>query len=126
MIGNRFLRELYGIADENQSLCQLLEYLTYRDQEFLDSLESEPVDPDSCNSFELQYLTKASALIDYFLQLHRITVPSWLRDDKLTFETPYYYSKRLTDFEKFRLIYTSPGPFRRRNVFFELEGLRRV
>jgi len=55
------------------------------------------------------YLTKASALIDYYLQIHGIEVPDWLRDERLCFEKPYYHSKRLSDFEKVRLIYTNPA-----------------
>jgi len=32
----------------------------------------------------------------------------------------------LTDFEKVKLQFSNPAPFRRRNVYFELEGLQRV
>jgi len=67
-----------------------------------------------------------SSLIDYILQLHNIEVPDWLRSDKLSFDKPYYHPKRLSDFEKFRLLYTNPAPFRARNVYFDLEGIKRV
>jgi hypothetical protein len=39
---------------------------------------------------------------------------------------PYYHSKRITDFEKIRLMYISPAPFRQRNVYFDLESISRV
>lgn len=53
-------------------------------------------------------------------------VPSWLRDDKLMFSKPYYHPKRLTDFEKLKLQYTSPSPFRTKNVYFDIKGIERV
>ena len=126
MIGNSYLQGLFEYTDEDTSLNQLLELLTYKDTKFIDSLWNEPVDPDSCTEEEIVYLTKASALIDYYLQIHRIEVPDWLRDERLCFEKPYYHSKRLSDFEKVRLIYTNPAPFRARNVYFDLEGIKRV
>ncbi|HHX26876.1 MAG TPA: hypothetical protein GX721_09445 [Firmicutes bacterium] len=126
MIGNSYLQGLFEYTDEDTSLNQLLELLTYKDTKFIDSLWNEPVDPDSCTEEEIVYLTKASALIDYYLQIHGIEVPDWLRDERLCFEKPYYHSKRLSDFEKVRLIYTNPAPFRARNVYFDLEGIKRV
>ena len=126
MIGNSYLQGLFEYTDEDASLNQLLELLAYKDAKFIDSLSDEPVDPDSCTEEEIVYLTKVSALIDYYLQIHGIRVPDWLRDDRLCFEKPYYHSKRLSDFEKARLIYTNPAPFRARNVYFDLEGIKRV
>jgi hypothetical protein len=58
--------------------------------------------------------------------LHNIDVPSWLRNDKLTFKRPYYHSKRISDFEKIRLMYSNPAPFRQRNAYFDIESIRRV
>ncbi len=126
MIGNSYLQGLFEYTDEDTSLNQLLELLAYKDAKFIDSLWNEPVDPDSCTEEEIVYLTKVSALIDYYLQVHGIEVPDWLRDERLCFEKPYYHSKRLSDFEKVRLIYTNPAPFRARNVYFDLEGIKRV
>ena len=91
----------------------------------MDSLKREPAQIDSCNEEEREYLVKVSALIDYCLQLRETEVPDWLRDDRLTFEKPYYYPKRLSDFDKIRLQYTNPAPFRARNVYFDLEGIKR-
>ncbi len=34
--------------------------------------------------------------------------------------------QRITDFEKVKLQYTNPGPFKARNVYFDLEGIERV
>ncbi|NLJ59877.1 MAG: hypothetical protein GX338_02890 [Firmicutes bacterium] len=126
MIGNSYLQGLFEYTDEDTSLNQLLELLAYKDAKFIDSLWNEPVDPDSCTEEEIVYLTKVSALIDYYLQVHGMEVPDWLRDERLCFEKPYYHSKRLSDFEKVRLIYTNPAPFRARNVYFDLEGIKRV
>lgn len=125
MIGNKHLQALYEYADENTGLNQLLELLTYKDLEFINSL-NKPVNLDMCDKDEISYLTKVSALIDYFLQIHGLDVPDWLRDDRLQFSRPYYHSKRISDFEKFKLQYTCPGPFKARNVYFDLNGIERV
>ncbi len=125
MIGNKHLQALYEYADENTGLNQLLELLTYKDLEFINSL-NKPVNLDLCDEDEIRYLTMVSALIDYFLQIHGLDVPDWLRDDRLQFSRPYYHSKRISDFEKFKLQYTCPGPFKARNVYFDLNGIERV
>ncbi|MGI6627702.1 MAG: hypothetical protein ACOX4K_05055 [Bacillota bacterium] len=126
MIGNRYLQCLHKYPDEDTGLNQLLELLAYKDARFIDSLWDEPVDLDECTARETAYLTKVSALIDYYLQIHGMDVPDWLRDARLCFRKPYYHPKRLSDFDKVKLIYTNPGPFRARNVFFDLEGIKRV
>lgn len=125
MIGNKFLKELYEYPDEDTGINQLLEMLKYKDMSFINSIYDD-VDLDLCNSEEIQYLTKVSALIDYFLQLHELEVPPWLRDDRLCFDKPYFHPKRLSDFDKVKLQYTNPGPFKARNVYFDLHGLERV
>ncbi|HZJ83311.1 MAG TPA: hypothetical protein VFD57_05840 [Clostridia bacterium] len=125
MIGNKYLMNLYEYPDEDTSINQLLELLKSGDSEFIKSLY-EPVDVDNCNDEEMIFLTKMSALIDYHLQLHKRDVPDWLRDKRLSFEKPYYHSKRIDDFGKIRLQYTNPSPFRARNIYFDLEGIGRV
>lgn len=126
MIGNKYLQELYLIEDEDLALSELLEMLTYKDKKFIQSMYETPVDLSTCNTAELTFLTKVVALIDYFFQLHKLEVPRWIRDDRLTFEYPYYHPKRLSDFDKVRLQFTNPGPFRRRNVYFDMDSLKRV
>ena len=126
MIGNSYLRNLYSYEDMDTSLNQLIEYIKSKDKGFLDSIFDEPVDLDACDSDEMFFLTISSAIMDYFFQVNEIDIPKWIRDKRLAFDAPYYYSKRLTDFEKVKLQFTNPGPFRRRNVYFELDGLQRV
>lgn len=125
MIGNKYLQLLFDYQDEDTSLNQLLEMLKYKDAEFIESLNN-PVNLELCRDHELIYLTKVSSLIDYYLQLHDIEVPKWLRDEKLSFDKPYYHSKRISDFEKVKLQYTNPSPFKTRNVYFDLDGINRV
>lgn len=125
MIGNKYLQPLFNYPDEDTSLNQLLELLKYKDMKFINSLK-ESIDIDLCTDKEKRYLTKVSALIDYYLQIHDIEVPDWIRDEKLRFERPYYHSKRISDFEKFRLQYTNPSPFKARNVYFDLDGIMRI
>jgi hypothetical protein len=125
MIGNSYLQSLCDYPDEDTSINQLLELLYTKEKKFIDSL-IEDVNLDLCNEREIEYLTKVSALIDYYFQLHNIDVPSWLRNDKLTFKRPYYHSKRISDFEKIRLMYSNPAPFRQRNAYFDIESIRRV
>jgi hypothetical protein len=125
MIGNKYLMDLYEYSDEDTSINQLLELLKTRDSEFINSLY-EPVSIETCNDGEIRFLTKISALIDYYLQLYKKDVPDWLRDERLSFKKPYYHSRRIDDFEKVRLQYTNPSPFRARNVYFDIEGIGRV
>ncbi len=126
MIGNKFLEDLFNYPDEDTSLNQLLDLLKYKDKSFIESLTKEPADLNLCTNEELEYLTKTSALIDYYLQIHGLEVPDWLRDKRLLFVRPYYHSKRLSDFDKFKLQYTNPAPFRARNVYFDLDAIDRV
>ncbi len=125
MIGNRFLKELYEIKDEDTGLNILLETLKRKDHEFINSL-NYPVNIDQCNDNEIRFLTIACSLIDYYLQEAGIDIPEWLRDSRLCFDTPYYYPSRLGDFEKLKLMISCPGTFRARNVYFDLRGIHRV
>lgn len=125
MIGNKYLQSLFDYQDEDTSLNQLLEMLKYKDAEFIESLKN-PIDLQLCTDQEIIYLTKVSSLIDYCLQLYDIEVPEWLRDEKLSFDKPYYHPKRISGFEKIKLQYTNPSPFKTRNVYFDLEGINRV
>ncbi|SKC77198.1 hypothetical protein [Maledivibacter halophilus] len=125
MIGNKYLQALFNYPDEDTSLNQLLELLKYKDMKFIDSLK-EAIDIDLCSDKEIKYLTKVSALIDYYLQVHDIEVPDWIRDDRLRFDRPYYHSRRISDFEKLKIQYTNPSPFRARNVYFDLDGIKRI
>lgn len=125
MIGNKYLKDLFEYPDEDTSINQLLELLKSKDMDFINSLYN-PIDIDNCNDEEIKYLIKVSALIDYYLQLHDIDVPDWLRDERLSFEKPYFHSKRINDFEKVKLQYTNPAPFKARNVYFDLYGIERI
>ncbi|MFW5889634.1 MAG: hypothetical protein ACOCUD_04580 [Bacillota bacterium] len=125
MIGNKYLRNLFAYEDEDLALSQLLEMLKFDDEDFVNSLHSF-LDIGLCNKEETVFLTKVAAITDYCLQLKSKEVPSWLRDSRLEFDSPYYHSKRISDFEKFRLQYSVPAPFRNRNVYFDLDSLIRV
>lgn len=125
MIGNKFLQALSDYPDVDTSLNQLLELLKYKNLQFIVSI-SEPLELDLCSEDEICFLTKASALIDYYLQLHHLEVPDWIRNEKLRFKKPYYHSKRISDFEKVKLQFSNPSPFRVRNVYFDLDGISRV
>lgn len=119
MIGNRYLDQFYKDFDEGTCLNQLLQLLKSKDKGFIKSLTTDPIEVDLLNESECFFITKVSALIDYNLQAHGIVVPLWLRHPKIR-------RKRLSDFEKIRLIYASPAPFRNRNVYFDLEAIKRM
>lgn len=125
MIGNKYLKSLYEYKDKDTSLNQLLELLKSKDNSFTESLY-KPVDINECTDKEIEYLTVAAALIDYYLQVYGIEVPNWIRDEKLIFDKPYYHSRRISDFHKVKLLYTNPAPFKIRNVYFDLSGIQRV
>src|SRR5660397_130884 len=107
MIGNSYLKELYEYEDMDTSLNQLLEYIKFKDKGFIASIFEYPVNLDDCNSKEIFFLTLTAAIIDYFFQITGINIPEWIRDERLVFEKPYYYSKRLTDFEKVKLQFSN-------------------
>ena len=125
MIGNASLESLYAYSDLDTSINQLLELLNKKDREFLGSLYVS-LDLTNLDDDERRFLTIISAIIDYHLQLYQLDVPDWLRDKTLCFDKPYFYSKRISDFDKVKLQYTVPGPFRRRNVYMDPDGLIRV
>ena len=126
MIGNKYLEDLFNYEDEDTSINQLLELLKYKDPNFICSLKKEHVNLDLCTFDETRYLTIVSSLIDYYFQIHELEIPKQIRDDRLQFDTPYYHTKRINDFEKFKLQIESPSPFRRRNTYFDLDGIIRV
>ena len=100
--------------------------LKYKDSRFINSLKKEDINLDLCTSDEIRYLTKVSSLIDYYFQIHELGIPKWIRDERLRINKPYYHSKRINDFDKLKLQIESPSPFRRRNVYFDLDSIARV
>lgn len=126
MIGNKYIKKLFNYLDEDTSINELLELLKYKDLNFIGSLKKEDINLDLCTNDEIIYLTKVSSLIDYYFQLHELEIPKWIRDKRLQFNKPYYHSKRINDFERLKLQIESPSPFRRRNIYFELDSITRV
>lgn len=86
--------------------------------------EEEPI-IEQCTKDELEFLTIIASLIDYSLQIKNKSIPTWTRNSKLSFKFPYYYSKRISELEKLKILITAPGPFRRRNVYFDLNSITR-
>ena len=125
MIGNKYLNNLYAYPDVDTSINQLLELLASKDEAFLESL-TVPLKIAALDEAERHYLTIIFAIIDHQLQLAKIAVPNWIRDEAFCFDIPYFHSKRLSDFEKVKIQYTVPGPFRARNVYIDPDGLKRV
>lgn len=123
MIGNKYIEGLFNYPDEDTSINELLELLKYKDPNLIDSLKKEDINLDLCTNDEIKYLTKVSSLIDYYFQIHEFKIPKWIRDERLQFDMPYYHSKRINDFERLKLQIESPSPFRRRNVYFELDSI---
>ena len=126
MIGNKYIDELFNYPDEDTGINELLELLKYKDPNFIYSLKMEHINLDLCTDDEIRYLTKVSSLIDYYLQIHELEIPKWIRDKRLQFDRPYYHLKRINDFEKLKLQIESPSPFRRRNTYFDLDAIVRV
>lgn len=126
MIGNKYIEDLFNYPDEDTSINELIELLKYKEPDFIDSLKKEDINLDLCTNDEIRYLTKLSSLIDYYFQIHEFKIPKWIRDGRLQFDKPYYHSKRINDFEKFKLQVESPSPFRRRNTYFGLDSITRV
>ena len=126
MIGNKYIEKLFNYPDEDTGINELLELLKYKDPNFIYSLKMEDINLDLCTDDEIRYLTKVSSLIDYYLQIHELEIPKWIRDKRLQFDRPYYHLKRINDFEKLKLQIESPSPFRRRNTYFDLDAIVRV
>lgn len=125
MIGNKYLQNLYDYPDLDTSINQLLELLISGEMAFITSLDT-PLDLDALDHDERHFMTIIAAVIDYQLQQDDRPVPRWLRADSLCFDEPYFHSQRLSDFEKVKIQYTVPGPFRARQVYIDPAGLKRV
>ena len=125
MIGNKYLKNLYDYPDVDTSINQLLELLATKDPGFLESL-TVPLEIATLDEAERHYLTIIFAIIDHQLQLSQLAVPNWIRDRFFCFDQPYFHSKRLSDFEKVKIQYTVPGPFKARQVYIDPDGLKRV
>ena len=110
-----------GLLDRNK----LLELLATKDPGFLESL-TVPLEIATLDEAERHYLTIIFAIIDHQLQLSQLAVPTWIRDRAFCFDQPYFHSKRLSDFEKVKIQYTVPGPFKARQVYIDPDGLKRV
>ena len=126
MIGNKYIEKLFNCQDEDTSINELLELLKYKDPNFIYSLKNEDINLDLCTYDEIRYLTKISGLIDYYFQIYELEIPKWVRNERLHFDRPYYHQKRISDFEKFKLLIESPSPFRSRNTYFDLDSISRV
>ncbi|KLE14123.1 hypothetical protein [Clostridium sp. C8] len=126
MIGNKYLQALYNYNDRDTSINQLLEILKFKDKDFINSLYEEEVNIDLLNEKEKEFLIISVSLIDHFFQIYNLDIPNWLRDERLSFSLPYYYNRRLSDFEKVKLLFTNPSPFRLRNVYFDLNSIIRI
>lgn len=126
MIGNRYLQALYNYNDRDTSINQLLEILKFKDKDFINSLYEEEVNIDLLDEKEKEFLIISVSLIDHFFQIYNLDIPNWLRDERLSFSLPYYYNRRLSDFEKVKLLFTNPSPFRLRNVYFDLNSIIRI
>jgi hypothetical protein len=126
MIGNRYLQALYNYNDRDTSISQLLEILKFKDKDFINSLYEEEVNIDLLDEKEKEFLIISVSLIDHFFQIYNLDIPNWLRDERLSFSLPYYYNRRLSDFEKVKLLFTNPSPFRLRNVYFDLNSIIRI
>ncbi len=126
MIGNKYIEKLFNCQDEDTSINELLELLKYKDPNFIYSLKNEDINLDLCTYDEIRYLTKISGLIDYYFQIYELEIPKWVRNERLQFDRPYYHQKRISDFEKFKLLIESPSPFRSRNTYFDLDSISRV
>ncbi len=69
---------------------------------------------------------KVSAIVDYSFQMNGMDVPENLREGRLLPTKPYYRSERINDFDKVKLMHSSPAPFHARNVYLDLNELMRM
>ena len=124
MIKNKYLLNSYNREDIDYGINELLELLHVEDKGFLESIQ-EPEDLDNLEPNELKMLTIYSALIVHGLIKNHIKVPSWLDDERLSFRRPYVHLRRCSDFEYMKVQFFAPAVFKRKNVYFDLEGITR-
>ncbi len=124
MIGNKFMRSLFEEKDRDFAISELLEYLKFVDDTFINKIKI--VELENITEEERQFLTITSALIDFFLQKNDLEIPEWIRDSKLVFDEPHFYQQRIEDIDKIKLMINNPAPFRNRNIFFDLDSIKRV
>lgn len=99
MIKNEYLKKLYMYNDRDIALSQLIEYFSIKDEEFVDSIMNDFPDLEECTKEEFEFLTAASAIIDYFMQINNLNVPSWVRDSRLNFDFSIYCNNNLNKFK---------------------------
>lgn len=122
MTGNRLLDYLLSIGDDNTSICELLE-LIKKDENYVLSLCNDGV-PNFDNLDEIRILSiaKLCAILDYKLGLKRL--PSWVCDKRLYYDKPVYIG-RMDDFTKVKVFIFAPQAFLSRNIYFNIDGLKR-
>lgn len=126
MITNSYLKMFYEYPDRDTSINQLLEFLRFKHPKFLSNIKENVPQFDLLTEDEKNFLIVASALIEYCLSDMQVAIPNWINDDFLRFKKPFFYNRRLTDRDKEHLLRESPEAFKKRNVYFLLEGLKRV
>ena len=126
MITNSYLKMFYEYSDRDTSINQLLEFLKFKHPKFLANIREEEPQFNLLTEEEKSFLIIASALIEYCLNDTQESIPNWINDGFLRFTEPFFYNKRITDKEKEHLLIESPSAFKKRNVYFLLEGLERV
>ncbi len=126
MITNNYLKMFYEYPDRDTSINQLLEFLRFKHPKFLANIKDEIPQFDLLNEDEKCFLIIVSALLEYCLSDMQEKIPNWINDDFLRFKEPFFYNRRLTNRDKEHLLRESPETFKKRNVYFLLEGLERV
>lgn len=93
MIKNEYLKDLYMYGDRDIALNQLMKYFHMKDKGFIYSISTEYPCLEECTKDEIKFLTSASALIGYYMQVNNLDMPSWIKDSKLSSNGSIYYNR---------------------------------
>lgn len=123
MTGNKLLDYLLDVGDDNSSICELLE-LIKRDEDYVIDLCKDGGIPnlDELNENTTLLVAKLCAILDYKIGLKRL--PSWVCDKRLYYDNPIYVG-RMDDFTRAKVFIFAPQAFLSRNIYFNIDGLKR-
>lgn len=123
MIGNRFIDELFNSnLDDDTCFNVLLEKLKNKDLSELVEFKKPKTMSDEEKAFEV----KCVSLIHYFCNLYELDTPKWVYNNDYYLENPWFATRKLSDVDFVKMVFSNPFEMGKHNVFFDLRGLERI
>ena len=122
MTGNKVIDFYLNYDDDDYMILRLLDTLDNFREDIKELLEVKPNWIDLDETYRLKFV-KIICIIVYKLNW----APEWFKDtNELSYDKPIFVGKHLDDFTKAKMILLGHPVFRRFNVYFQEEGLKRL